>query len=61
MSINRKIEFQTISDFMHHEVRLNFGNNEMELKRKTEAIELVNLAIKFNIKGFIMELEDIGE
>ena len=61
MSINRKIEFQTISDFIHHEVRLNFGNNEKERKRKEKALELVSLVAEFNIKGFIMEMEDIGE
>lgn len=61
MSINRKIEFQTISDFIHHEVRLNFGNNEMERKRKEKALELLSLVAEFNIKGFIMEMEDIGE
>lgn len=61
MGINRKIEFQTISDFIHHEVRLNFGNNEMERKRKEKALELLSLVAEFNIKGFIMEMEDIGE
>lgn len=61
MSINRKIEFQTISDFIHHEVRLNFGNNEKERKRKEKALELLSLVAEFNIKGFIMEMEDIGE
>ena len=61
MGINRKIEFQTISDFGYYEIRNNFGNNEMERKRRDAAMDLLDLAAKFKIKGFIFEIENMDE
>lgn len=56
-----KIEFQTLEDFEHHEVRCNFGNNAEERKRRLLAVDLVHIARELGVRGFIFECKGLEE
>ena len=59
--MNKKLEFQTLSDFKHCHINCIFCNNEIERQRKEKAKELLELAKEFGIKGFIFEFEHFKE